>query len=149
MKKSLKQRFWEKVKKNPGRCWIWKGAKTPQGYGSVRVFGKARGAHTIALYLTTGHLSEHPEFVCHHCDNRKCVNPSHLFLGNARKNWDDAFAKGRLKLYAGSKLSLKDRKDIRKQLSQGAKQYEIARQFGVHPNTIHYLKVRRTWREDN
>jgi len=99
-------RFWEKVRIEGGqRCWEWTGTLTrgPKGYGS---FGVARGhtvrAHRYAWELTFKKKVPAGLYVCHRCDNPRCVRHDHLFLGTAQDNIDDAVSKGRIKRRAKS-----------------------------------------------
>lgn len=89
-------RFWSKVDTS-GACWEWTAACTDNGYGifASRFHLLSRKAHRAAWELTNGPIPT-KLLVLHHCDNRKCVNPSHLFLGTAQDNTRDAVAKGRL-----------------------------------------------------
>lgn len=87
-------RFWDKVEKTAG-CWLWNGALKSNGYGSFRPFkGAWTSAHRHAWQLAHGAIPD-GRMVLHTCDNRRCVNPAHLFLGDAQANMDDMRAKGR------------------------------------------------------
>lgn len=90
------EQFWDQVDKTggSGACWPWLAGKTKAGYGSVRWNGVITPAHRIAFVLAKGPI-EDGMFICHHCDNRPCCNPEHLFQGDAWDNARDMSSKGR------------------------------------------------------
>lgn len=76
-------------------CWLWTGARRGnRGYGKARYHGIAMYAHRAFYREFVGDIPD-GLFVCHRCDNTRCVNPSHLFVGSALDNNRDAVAKGR------------------------------------------------------
>ncbi len=87
------ERFWSRVRKSDG-CWEWTGLVNESGYGRIYVYGRVDRAHRLSYRI---HLGPIPKgmFVCHHCDNPPCCNPSHLFLGTHMDNMRDATAKRR------------------------------------------------------
>jgi hypothetical protein len=88
-----KKDFWEYVQKTDG-CWHWLGGKDGKGYGAYwdgfKVWIASRYSYTLAY-------GEIPKGLCvlHSCDNRSCVNPSHLWLGTRTDNANDRDRKGR------------------------------------------------------
>jgi len=75
-------------------CDPWNGSVESKGYGQMIVSGRKVQAHRIAWQLFRGPIPE-GLFVLHHCDNPRCVNPSHLFLGTHTDNMRNLVAKGR------------------------------------------------------
>lgn len=89
-------RLLARIKVTPNGCFEWQGTKS-DGYGRLKM-GKWRvvGAHRASYEAFRGPIPK-GLFVCHHCDNRCCINPAHLFLGTNLDNIRDAQRKGRLK----------------------------------------------------
>jgi len=91
----LRLRFEAKIDKT-GECWTWTAHQNSTGYG--RFYDTARGrlvlAHRLSWELHRGPVPK-GLCVCHHCDNRLCVRPDHLFLGTYSDNMKDMMRKGR------------------------------------------------------
>jgi hypothetical protein len=138
MARDIAERFWVKVSRTDG-CWIWNGYRTADGYGRF----DQTGAHRVAWKLSYGPIPD-GLFVCHHCDNRPCVRPDHLFLGSLADNQLDMAKKGR----AGSrKLSYEQVHRIRAEY-RGKKGdiRSLAREFGVSDTAIVSAIRRRTYK---
>jgi len=96
-RKTLEERFWEKVRKaGPDECWEWTACKDQCGYGRIGVGGgKAKRAHRIALEWKLGRPLRDGYETAHTCDNPGCVNSNHLWEATHRENMLDSHAKDR------------------------------------------------------
>ena len=83
--------FWKKVTiAGPDDCWLWNGYCDPNGYAR---YGRLL-ASRIAFELEREPIPD-GLCVCHRCDNPRCVNPAHLWLGTQPDNVADMVTKGR------------------------------------------------------
>jgi len=89
-------RFYNKIQIDPiTRCWNWTASLTNDGYGQFGINGTSgRRAHRIS-YQYFYDVDPGRFDVCHECDNPKCVNPNHLWLGTMQDNVTDMINKGR------------------------------------------------------
>ena len=157
MKKQTAESFWARVKQTKG-CWEWQGSCNSTGYGSVGWGGKLYTAHRIAAWLSG--LVKEPSapansraktHVLHKCDNRKCCNPEHFFLGNYADNQKDAYRKVRRaapngEKNANSKLTNKQVIAIREAYNKGQTQMNLAATYGVSQRAISLIVRGETYK---
>lgn len=145
---NLKERFLKNFEKADNGCWNYMGHITAKGYGRI-CRGKELGGTAAHRYSWELHHGEPPPkdmFVCHKCDNRRCVNPDHLFLGTNQHNVDDCVSKDRHprgSRHGQSKLTEDRVKEILSSNRSGA---ALAREFGVHPVTVQEIRRGLAWK---
>lgn len=99
---SVNERFEQCFEIMQSECWEWTDTFAKDGYGRFYINGKTIGAHRASYLIYKGDIVNNL-FVLHSCDNPKCVNPEHLWLGTQKMNMDDAKQKGRLNNGGGRK----------------------------------------------
>jgi hypothetical protein len=83
------------VKLGEDDCWTIRATPKDTGYKTMWYKGKHVRAHRISLWYFHGEWPPKDKIVCHHCDNRECVNPKHLYLGSYKDNAADAIKRNR------------------------------------------------------
>lgn len=146
----IEPRFWSKVDKSTGDCWIWIGGKTRDGYGQIKFNGSTRRAHRVIWELTFGAIPPNTH-VLHKCDNPSCVNINHLFLGTDRDNTIDKVSKGRTnpsqeEQHWKAKLNREQVRQIRLGKTQGYTGTELAAKYGVSKYAIYDIWKGKNWK---
>lgn len=158
----IADRFWAKVERgDPAACWLWTASLNATGYGQI---GSGRGAHAtrervrpllahrVSWELHHGEPPPDNLCVCHRCDNPRCVNPGHLFLGTMGDNMRDKVAKGRARSgalrgedHGNAVLTQAQADSIRARIAAGEKKIDLRREFGVSRNTIRRVAGGKTY----
>jgi hypothetical protein len=128
-------------------CWNWTASQNGKGYGQISIDRRPRGAHRASYEAFVGPIPG-GIFVCHHCDNRACINPAHLFLGSAADNAADRDSKGREVIFDGvnhgsAKLSDADVDAIR---SSHASQRDLGKRYGISGVQVHRIRSGKQWK---
>jgi hypothetical protein len=153
---SSKERFLSRVAIAPDHatCWEWTGSVGHNGYGRFRFGRRIVRAHRCSYELFVGAIPDGLQ-VLHSCDNRRCVRPSHLFLGTNEDNVADRCRKGRSGKSAPhlrgegngrSKLTAAAVLQIDAACRSTRTQVSVAREFGVSGQTVNCIMRQRAWR---
>lgn len=156
MRGSLKDRLLTKCKRKANGCLVWTGVKLPVakykrgGYGTIGLGAAKLGKGYVHRVSYTLFVGEIPDGMCvlHKCDNRLCVEPTHLFLGTKLENARDCDAKGRRPKGMSHFYALvtdSQVRKIRKLYEQGVTQRRLATQYGVCQANISNIVKRKSW----
>ncbi len=156
----MDEKFWARVDvKEDDECWEFKNQPS-QIYGvyNKKIDGKWKAIrpHRYAWSQHNGRSIPDGLFVCHSCDNPKCCNPTHLWLGTNSDNILDAIAKfgswvvGQ-HTYIGekhhsSKLTEEQVLDIRARVEQGERQVDLAKEYNVTRTMLSKIILRKSWK---
>jgi len=160
------ERFWKKVdiKNNKNECWEWQAVLT-NNYGMFWFEGTMVLAHRMAYALHYNDMTiinhcknyheNNNEFDCilHDCDNSKCCNPNHLYIGNNKDNIDDKVKRNRSQRMRGdlngnSKITEQDVINIRSEYSPriNGGLSNIAKKYQISITNVHDIITRKTWK---
>jgi hypothetical protein len=140
-------------------CWNYNKSLDKDGYGSmslgydsIKKRYTSIKSHRFSIMLDgrdpTGLL------VCHHCDNPRCVNPQHLFLGTAKDNHQDRIKKGRSGNSTPSKGSKNGNsrisEDVAKKIlneyqTENVSQVSLSKKYNVSTFTVWTIVNRKNW----
>lgn len=137
----------------PNGCWLWTGKSHIRNYGTVSWRGEKKYlVHRLLYQFAHGNISGSRVHCLHRCDNPRCVNPAHIFLGDAAANHADMVAKGRHtrgELTRRNKLTEKQVLEILAnppKFGRGVTEVpEYADRYGVSHGAIQAVVAGRSW----
>lgn len=135
-------------------CWEWTASLTEHGYGQMRFRGTRWLSHRVAWVLFKGEIPEDGNAyktmgVLHRCDNPKCVNPEHLFLGDQGDNCTDSVSKSRWGK-RGCPGETHGRAIVTEDMVREIRRSEetlsvLAERYGLSRSAVSHIRKRRSW----
>lgn len=139
-------RFWNLVSRYAdNECWPWRGDTDRNGYGVFFWHGKRYGAHELALSFTTGEVRLPVLETCHSCDSPGCCNPRHLRFDTRSANVQDMISRGRQNPH--TKITREAVVLMRERRAAGARQKDLADQFGITDGQVSMIIRGIRWRD--
>lgn len=141
-------RFWKNVQiLGEDSCWEWQKLITNGGYGRFSIRGWQCLSHRFAYWCCYGVFPDKLK-VCHSCDNPKCCNPKHLWLGTQKDNVKDSLQKNRRSMAGENNINSKLTKfniQTIKTLKDSHSSNRLSKLFKVHVSTINRIKNGTRW----
>lgn len=120
-------------------CWTCHLATNAKGYSNLSIGGRGGikvRAHRLIYAECVGPIPD-GLMVLHSCDNRRCINPTHLRLGTAKDNTTDMMLKGRNKHNVPNRIVTHEVWAKMHQLyEEGHNLFQIAHKIGVCYETV-------------
>ena len=141
-----------KNSKQVGDCIEWQGALDKDGYGRIRVGNRICVRVHRASWAIANNKDPVGLLVCHHCDNPKCINPKHLYLGTVLQNNRDRVNRGRSNTQHGESLPIaKLNIDLVNEIlneyqKEDMSQAMVAKLFGVSQATVSLIVSGKYWK---
>jgi hypothetical protein len=129
-------------------CWLWLGALDDHGYARLKVASYQPPVKVHRYIWEQCNCIKLPTetHACHSCDNPPCINPEHVFPGDALLNRQDSMRKGRHNFGArngGARLSATRALEI--MTSQDSDE-AAAERFSVSVGHVYAIRRGIKWR---
>lgn len=140
----------DRIKVSPSGCFEWQGRLSVCGYGVVGHKGWiSQFAHRVSFHVFRKSLTGDKRYVCHKCDNPRCINPAHLFLGTQAQNIADCVAKGRSargERNGNARLTEQCVREIMRMYADGEPVPAIMERFSIAYVTAMEIVGKRSWK---
>lgn len=149
---SILCRIFSRIKTIENGCWEWQAYCEPGGYGRTKIDQyNTELVHRVVFKEIYKVKLDVKQLVCHKCDNRKCVNPEHLFIGSHADNAQDCVKKNRKNSpknenHHKAKLTWQMVDEIRKLRGEGWTIVKLGEKYAVNHSNISNICLQKTWR---
>lgn len=127
-----------------GDCLIWTKCCDKDGYGISSIGGKKMPAHRAAMILSGVLVND---YVLHKCNNRKCINPEHLYVGTQQQNVQDQIDSGSFVYGSKNGMAKLDEMSVEHIRSSGFSTRQLADYYDVSYYTVWDVRNFRSWKQ--